>query len=288
MIKTLLKRTVTGIVLAGLMLLSIYIGSFSYGFFALDAVLFIFVTVAAFEMYFAMKKKFNPFFIPIVVSAVTIYPLQYFFGFAGLFTAIAFGFFATTFCFVFSKEKRDFQDLAITFFILIYPLAIGSLAYPMHAKFGIVPVLIAVWAPLISDLFAYLFGSLIGGPKAFPEISPKKTVSGSVAGLVGGIAGALCIFAIFEYAGFPSNVMFSFTNYFGGNIGAAMGVYAVLGFVTGLLGEVGDLTASLIKRKLEIKDYSNLLGTHGGFMDRIDSILFGSMFILPVMLVFFA
>lgn len=288
MITTLLKRTVTGLILAGLMLLSIYIGSFDYGFFALDAVLFIFVTIAAFEMYFAMKKKFNPFFIPIVVSAVTIYPLQYFFGFAGLFTAMALGFFAATFCFVFSKEKRDFQDLAITFFILIYPLAIGSLSYPMHAKFGIIPVLIAVWAPLVSDLFAYLFGSVIGGPKAFPEISPKKTVSGSVAGLFGGVAGALLIYTIFEFAAFPSNVTFTFTEWFGGNTGAAMGVYAALGFVTGLLGEIGDLTASLIKRKLEIKDYSNLLGTHGGFMDRIDSILFGSMFILPVMLVFFA
>lgn len=287
MIVNMLKRTVTGLILAGLMFLAIYLGSFDYGFFALDAILLIFITVASFEMFFAMKKKFNPFITPVIVTAAVIYPLQFFFGFGGLFAAVSIGFFATAICFVFSKIKREFTDLSATFFILIYPLAIGSLSYSLHKFYGVIPLLIAVWSPLISDLFAYFFGSIIGGPKSFPDISPKKTISGSIAGIIGGVAGALCIYAVFEYAQFPSNVIFTFTESLGSR-GAAIGVYAALGFVCGILGEIGDLTASLIKRKLEIKDYSNLLGTHGGFMDRIDSILFGSMFILPVMLVFFA
>lgn len=192
MIKNMIKRTLTGVILAGLMLLSIYLGSFDYGFFALDLVLFLFVTIATFEMYHVMKKKYNPFFIPVAITATAIYPLQYFFGFAGLFSAVSLGFFAVMICFVFSKQKREFTDLTASLFILIYPLAIGSLSYPLHGAFGVIPVLIAVWAPLISDLFAYFFGSLIGGPKIFPEISPKKTVAGSVAGIFGGVAGALC------------------------------------------------------------------------------------------------
>lgn len=287
MIKNMFKRTITGLILAGVMLLGIYLGSFEYGFFALDVILLIFITVASFEMFFVMKKKFNPFLPPIIVTAIAVYPLQFFFGFGGLFAAIALGFFTTAICFVFSKPKREFADLSATFFVLIYPLTIGSLAYPLHKIYGVIPLLIAVWSPLISDLFAYFFGSIIGGPKSFPEISPKKTISGSIAGVIGGVVGAICIYAIFEYAKFPSNVIFTFTERLGSQ-GAAIGVYAAVGFVCGILGEIGDLTASLIKRKLEIKDYSNLLGTHGGFMDRIDSILFGEMFILPIMLVFFA
>ena len=59
-----------------------------------------------------------------------------------------------------------------------------------------------------------------------------------------------------------------------GNLYGSLGLYLALGVVGGVLGELGDLSASWIKRKAGIKDFGKLFPGHGGIMDRLDSILF--------------
>jgi phosphatidate cytidylyltransferase len=109
-----------------------------------------------------------------------------------------------------------------------------------------------------ADTAAFYVGRKLGGPKLWPKISPNKTVSG----LLGGAAAALLVSA--------ACALFL-------NPGPA--TLAALGLFLGFWGVVGDLFESAIKRALGIKDSSSLLLGHGGFWDRLDSILFN---IVPV------
>ena len=116
-------------------------------------------------------------------------------------------------------------------------------------------VLIASWG---SDVFAYTIGRHFGKHK-LTKISPKKTVEGSIAGIIG--ATVLGII----YAVLCNNLWGTQINYL---------LIGVIVAVLSVVGQIGDLAASSIKRYCEIKDFSDLLPGHGGMLDRIDSIIF--------------
>jgi phosphatidate cytidylyltransferase len=101
---------------------------------------------------------------------------------------------------------------------------------------------------------AFFTGSLIGRHKLCPAISPKKTVEGAVGGFVGSVL--LC--GAFGYLLMP----------------ALLASCLILGAIGGVAAQLGDLTASVFKRGLGIKDYGNLIPGHGGILDRFDSVLF--------------
>lgn len=113
-------------------------------------------------------------------------------------------------------------------------------------------LLIAVVAG--SDTGAYYAGRAFGGRKLFPQISPKKTVAGGIGGLVAGIAFAEVINLIF-----PGNVDSFFL--------------LIVSALLIMIGIVGDLTESMIKRSFGVKDSGTILFGHGGLLDRIDSLL---------------
>ena len=105
----------------------------------------------------------------------------------------------------------------------------------------------------INDSFAYFFGNLLKGPPIIPKISPKKTWSGTITSI--SISTILLIY-------FDFNIFLSL-------------ILSVSLFL-------GDLHFSLVKRRLQIKDFSNFLGSHGGILDRIDS-----MFIFTIIICFY-
>lgn len=111
-----------------------------------------------------------------------------------------------------------------------------------------------------SDTFAYYFGRLLGKRrfqrKLCPDISPKKTVIGFVGGIIGSITGVLL------WANIIMNVNYKWYE------------LVLLGIVSGIISQIGDLVASLIKRYIGVKDYGNIIPGHGGILDRFDSILF--------------
>lgn len=115
-------------------------------------------------------------------------------------------------------------------------------------------VFIFAWG---SDTFAYFTGVFLGKHKLCLELSPKKTVEGAVGGIVG--AAALTAVACIIY------------NANGGNVNAI--VLTLVSPVFSVLGMVGDISASYIKRAAGIKDYGNLMPGHGGVLDRFDSVL---------------
>lgn len=108
---------------------------------------------------------------------------------------------------------------------------------------------LVVWS---TDTFAYLAGRLIGGPKLAPAISPKKTW----AGLIFGVGAA-------TLAGW----------YFASWIGSPPITLALLACVLAIISQLGDLAESALKRRFDIKDSSQLIPGHGGFLDRLDSLI---------------
>lgn len=119
----------------------------------------------------------------------------------------------------------------------------------------------------MTDTFAMLIGCLIGKHKLIPDVSPKKSVEGSIAGsLLGTI-----IASIYYYNVITSNI----------NIV----VLILMTLVLSILGQLGDLFFSKIKRENDIKDFSNIMPGHGGILDRFDSltfILYGYIIIINI------
>jgi phosphatidate cytidylyltransferase len=108
-----------------------------------------------------------------------------------------------------------------------------------------------------SDTGAYFSGRLFGKHKLAPKISPGKTWEGAV----GGMAASLLMAAVAHYWFFPEL-----------SLRAALPLAALLN----VLGVVGDLTESALKRGANAKDAANILPGHGGFLDRLDSLLFNA------------
>ena len=110
--------------------------------------------------------------------------------------------------------------------------------------------------PMITDTFAYIGGMLIGKTKLLEDISPKKTVEGMVIGTLMGVF----ISSMFYH----TVVDPEFSK-----------IYLIMiCFFLSLLGQLGDLVFSAIKRYFHKKDFSNLMPGHGGILDRLDSIIF--------------
>lgn len=118
---------------------------------------------------------------------------------------------------------------------------------------------------MLSDACAFFVGHALGRHRLAPMLSPGKTVEGAVGGLIGGVLGALAVRAL----GLPALTPLA---------------AALLGMGVALLGIVGDLLESLLKRWAGVKDSGALFPGHGGALDRLDSLLFAA----PLLYYFFA
>lgn len=158
-----------------------------------------------------------------------------------------------------SNMKYNIKDIAITCFgicyIVVFLMYIPVIREMPNGRILIWYVLFAAWG---TDIFAYLIGRKFGKHK-FTKISPNKSIEGCIAGTVG----ATVIMLIYTYI---------CNTYLGMNFNY---LYIILiGIVLSLVGQIGDLSASSIKRYTGIKDFSNLIPGHGGMLDRIDSVIF--------------
>jgi len=140
----------------------------------------------------------------------------------------------------------------------------------------------------LTDIFAFGFGMKFGKHKMSPKISPKKSWEGAIAGTV--IATIIAsLFAIF-YDVFPTyfnpnndmTLLVTFSSLGELSRGVQAPIIIVITLVASVLGQIGDLVASKFKRTYEIKDFSNIFPGHGGVLDRFDSALFVSMFLVLV------
>ncbi|MCX6013188.1 MAG: phosphatidate cytidylyltransferase [Chloroflexi bacterium] len=115
-------------------------------------------------------------------------------------------------------------------------------------------VIITLFATAASDSMAYLVGRTIGRHSMAPAISPRKTWEGAIGGLIGGLGATIALAAI---------------------LGISIDwKIVVLGLIIPVAGMLGDLIESMLKRSFGVKDSGNIIPGHGGVLDRIDSIIF--------------
>ena len=142
-----------------------------------------------------------------------------------------------------------------------YPgLALASLVQLRAASQGLGWIALCLAGTWLNDTGAYFAGRTLGRRKLYPRISPSKTWEGAVGGFVASIAGALVVRA-FLLPGVP------------------WAAAAAIGAGCGILGPLGDLSESMLKRAFDKKDSSHILPGHGGLLDRIDALLFNAPFV---------
>lgn len=177
-----------------------------------------------------------------------------------IFLAIAIGLLIS---FIINK-KVNFIDIVITFCGIFYiPFLFQHIIY-LDNKIYIALVFMISWG---TDTFAYIVGCLIGRHKLCPKLSPKKTIEGSFGGILGA---ALLVFILARY--FKLKPMWFFI---------------ILALTGSIVAQIGDLTASKIKRLTGIKDFGFIMPGHGGILDRFDSILFVATYTYYALKIFY-
>jgi phosphatidate cytidylyltransferase len=140
---------------------------------------------------------------------------------------------------------------ALTVVGVVYIGLLGSYTFALrNLENGAALLFIPLVGTWMTDIFAYLAGRVWGKHPFFPDISPKKTREGAIGGIV---MGTLFVVVLGWIYGIPLWACF------------------VLGIFVALLTTAGDLTESLIKRNLGVKDSGTLIAGHGGAFDRLDS-----------------
>lgn len=274
-----LKRISVGIILAAI-LFALLLWLRPISLYIIDAVILAVIAVAAYEIFRAFKTSgYRPVLSCILVYIIGIYPAVFFLNESGLLIVILASALVALFAFIFD-HNISLNDLFVTYFILIYPCVLTSIFFFINAGTGsLLGIMLILFIATFSDMFALFTGVTFKGKKLCPSISPNKTISGAIGGLFGGMLGATVIFLLFDYFRLFDNFNNTMINaLIDWNIGASVAVYLVLGLLGSVLAQLGDLTASWVKRQTGIKDFGTIFPGHGGLVDRLDSI----MFVIPL------
>lgn len=160
------------------------------------------------------------------------------------------------------NDKYNFIDSGVTLLGFVYVCVFFSfivlVSEKQYGKYLVWIIFISSW---LCDTTAYYSGKYFGKNKLCPRVSPKKTIEGAIGGLLGSTISCGIYGILINNMGVPVPIF----NFF------------MMGILSGIFCQLGDLVASSIKRLAQVKDYSNLIPGHGGILDRFDSILFASV-----------
>ncbi len=154
------------------------------------------------------------------------------------------------------KYEQVFFVLAV---MILVPQAMSTMVRinNFDDEEGLFLLIMGLCGAWIADTGAYFSGVALGKHKLCPEISPKKTIEG----FIGGILTTGIVYAVAFYVRSGSDVKTTLLAF-------------IMGMVCAIIGTVGDLSASMVKRQIGFKDYGKIMPGHGGLMDRFDSVLF--------------
>ncbi len=283
------RRLITSLFLAilyiGLILPAIAFNAIFY-----DVLVLIFMFTASYEMMHVIEAKFAPAIKPCVYAQVVVgyiaFRVSNWAGrgnwgisasFASILVMIILCFLITMF-----NKKYSMANVLSTLFILIYPL--GLLSYLLAVNYvgeayREAGILFVFGATSLIDSMALFVGSAIKGKKLAPHVSPNKTISGAIGGLIGGVLSGIIIYVLMNFGLLGMKVIMETPL-------ENLILYTLVGLGVSVACQSGDLIASYIKRYCAVKDYSNFLPGHGGFMDRIDGVLVAGIFVFGFFAIF--
>ena len=250
-------RVISGAVLFGILLSTLFLGSWYLFFFCLVASL-----IGMFELFRLYNMQFSHPAFASYGGAVAFYfvmrsrlPIQIEIFVIVLTLMVVLG------IYVFSYPRIHADQIMVAIFALIYVALMLSYIYRLRVMPGgyalVWLVFLGSW---VNDTCAYFTGYLVGKHKMAPVLSPKKTWEGAL----GGIAGATIVGLIYGI------IMANTGLHIRGNI---IAIFTLTGALGSICGIIGDLAASAIKRNKDIKDYGKLIPGHGGILDRFDSVI---------------
>lgn len=191
--------------------------------------------VASVSLDLVLRAEAHEYYLPVLIAAVMLFMA----------------------CYVITFPRFRSEQIIMLVFGLIYVTTMLSFVYQVrmleHGIYLVWLIFVGAWG---SDTCAYCVGKLIGKHKMPSKLSPNKTIEGCV----GGVIGAALIGLIYGAALHCSRNMCL--------------AFALIGAVSSVISQIGDLAASAIKRDHDIKDYGHLIPGHGGILDRFDSIIF--------------
>lgn len=235
-----------------------------YGKIGFLALVIIIVNLALWELYgIAIKKEYHPTKILGLIGVTALTCDLYFTRGQWLLEILLSLFFILLLVELFKKKPQPLANISITVFGIVYIALFSSFILlrelPGHLNHDyniggwlVIMVFSTIW---ICDTAAYLWGRKFGKNPFYKRVSPKKTWEGTWAGFITAILSAIGLRFLFV----PSLEIID---------------SVVIGLIVGILGQLGDLFESLLKRDAEVKDSSAILPGHGGFLDRFDSPLF--------------
>ncbi|MDO5414312.1 MAG: phosphatidate cytidylyltransferase [Bacillota bacterium] len=189
-----------------------------------------------------------------VIAAIALYVIDLFTDDPQWYMLWFFGVVLVSLLYLFNIENRKLEDAMATITGIVYVVFFSfHVTLVEQTEYGILIWLVVLTA-FGTDIMAYFSGFLFGKHKLCPKISPKKTIEGSI----GGTLGSIILSGLFGYFFAPEVLIHCL----------------IIGLLGGIVSQFGDLTASIFKRKMGIKDYGNLIPGHGGILDRFDSVLF--------------
>jgi phosphatidate cytidylyltransferase len=255
-----IKRWLTGIILAPIVFIIILFGSVKL----FSSVVIIFILGGVWEynnMVFGkefLKEKIESLFFAIMIPLfVLLGNVQY------VLAVLAFSVLLVFILFLWSVKESNFDFLSVAkviFGIMYIPFLMSYFISLRMLDKGALWILFVLVLAFAGDIVALYAGKYFGKHKLVPLVSPGKTVEG----LIGLVFGSTLACLIFSYYFLPEISLIQI---------------AILAVVGGIIGQLGDICESAIKRNYGLKDASSLLPGHGGILDRLDCLIFIAPFV---------
>jgi len=160
---------------------------------------------------------------------------------------------------VLDNERVSFSDVTASCFLLFYSVALlVHLTLIRKLDNGVALLFLTLMGTYVTDSGAYFTGIFLGKHKLIEKVSPNKTVEGAIGGIFSAVVSFIVYGVVVNHLGYDVNFL---------NL-------LILSVLCAVVAQLGDLSASVMKRSFKVKDFGHVIPGHGGIVDRVDSLMF--------------